>query len=115
MKVKIYHNSRCSKSRAGMKAVEESGVEFDIVNYLDTNPSASEVSDLLNKLNLKPIELVRVNEAIWKDNYKGKELSDDEIIAAMAENSKLIERPIVVRGEKAVIGRPTENIVELLK
>ena len=115
MKVIIYHNPRCGKSRAGLKAVEESGVEHEIIKYLDTKPNAEEIKDILSKLDINPIELVRVKEDIWKENYKGKELSDDEIIIAMAENSKLIERPIVVKDGKAVLGRPTENIVELLK
>ncbi len=115
MKVTIYHNPRCGKSRAGLKAVEESGVEFELIKYLDTNPNSVEIKGILSKLGLKPIELVRVKEDTWKENYKGKNLSDHEIIQAMAENSKLIERPIVVKGEKAVLGRPTENIVEFLK
>ncbi len=115
MSVKIYHNPRCGKSRAGLKAVEESGVDFEIIKYLDTKPNADEIKSILANLGMKPIDLVRVKEAIWKDNYKGKELSDEEIINAMAENSKLIERPIVVKGDKAVLGRPTENIVEFLK
>ena len=115
MKVTIYHNPRCGKSRAGLKAVEESGVEYETIKYLDTNPNAEEIKDLLSKLEIKPIELVRVKENIWKENYKGKDISDNEIITAMADNSKLIERPIVVKGNKAVLGRPTENIIELLK
>ena len=115
MSVKIYHNPRCGKSRAGLKAVEESGVDFEIIKYLDTNPNAEEIKSIISKLDMKPIELVRVKEDIWKENYRGKKLSDNEIIQAMAENSKLIERPIVVKGEKAVLGRPTENIIEFLK
>ena len=115
MKVTIYHNPRCGKSRAGLKAVEESGVDFEIVKYLDTKPSSEEIRSILSKLDMKPIELVRVKEVIWKESYKGKELSDNEVIQAMADNSKLIERPIVVKGEKAVLGRPTENIIEFLK
>jgi arsenate reductase len=115
MSVKIYHNPRCGKSRAGLKAVEESGVEFEIIKYLDTKPSIEEIKSILDKLEMKPIELVRVKEAIWKETYKGKELTDEEIIGAMADNSKLIERPIVVKGDKAVLGRPTENIIEFLK
>jgi len=115
MEVTIYHNPRCGKSRAGLKAVQDAGIEPKIIKYLDTKPNAEEIKDLLTKLGMKPIELVRVKEAIWKENYKGKELTDDEIINAMAENPKLIERPIVVKGDKAVLGRPTENIVEFLK
>lgn len=115
MKATIYHNPRCGKSRAGLKAVEESGVDFEIIKYLDTKPNTDEIKSLLSMLKMKPIDLVRVKEDIWKSNYKGKNLSDDEIIQAMADNSKLIERPIVVKGNKAVLGRPTENIVEFLK
>ena len=115
MSVKIYHNPRCGKSRAGLKAVEESGVDFEIIKYLDTKPNADEIKSVLTKLDMKPIELVRVKEEIWKENYKGKELTDEEVIIAMVENSKLIERPIVVKDDKAVLGRPTENIIEFLK
>ena len=115
MSVKIYHNPRCGKSRAGLKAVQDAGVEPELIKYLDTKPGVKEIMDILEKLNMKPIELVRIKEAIWKDNYKGKEMNDDEIVVAMAENSKLIERPIVVKGDKAVLGRPTENITEFLK
>ena len=115
MSVKIYHNPRCGKSRAGLQAVENSNVKFEIIKYLDTKPSIDEITGLLKKLNMKPIELVRIKEDIWKENYKGKELSDSEIIKAMADNSKLIERPIVTKDNKAVLGRPTENISEFLK
>jgi arsenate reductase len=115
MSVKIYHNPRCGKSRAGLKAVQEAGIEPEIIKYLDSKPGVAEIMDILEKLNMKPIELVRIKEAIWKDNYKGKELSDKEVVSAMAENPKLMERPIVVKGDKAVLGRPTENISEFLK
>lgn len=115
MAVKIYHNSRCSKSRAGLEEVTKSGVEFEIVKYLDNPLTAQEIEDILHKLDMKPIELVRVKETIWKEDYKDKELSDQEIILAMAENPKLIERPIVEKGDKAVLGRPTEKIADFLK
>ena len=115
MKVTIYHNPRCGKSRAGLQAVEESGVDFEIIKYLDTKPNSEDIKSILAKLNMKPIELLRVKEAIWKENYKGKDLTDDEVVNAMSENSKLIERPIVVKGDKAVLGRPTENIINFLK
>ncbi|MEN8136957.1 MAG: arsenate reductase (glutaredoxin) [Bacteroidota bacterium] len=113
--VKIYHNPRCGKSRAGLKAVQDAGIEPEIIKYLETTPNAGELKDILGMLSMKPIELVRVKESIWKDNFKGKDLSDDEIIVAMVENPKLIERPIVVKGGKAALGRPTENIINLLK
>ena len=85
------------------------------IEFHDRENEKKEIMDILEKLNMKPIELVRIKEAIWKDNYKGKELSDKEVVSAMAENPKLMERPIVVKGDKAVLGRPTENISEFLK
>lgn len=112
--IKIFHNSRCSKSRFGVKALEESGKKFEIVKYLEEIPTQSELKQIIKLLGISPIELVRKNEKVWKENYKGKDLSDDEIIKAMVENPKLIERPIVINGDKAVIGRPTEKIFEIL-
>ncbi len=112
--MKIYHNPRCSKSRQGLAILNDANVEFEIIQYLKTPPSEKEIKDILSKLNMKPIALVRKNEAIWKENYKGKKLSDEEIIKAMAENPKLIERPIVIHNDKAVLGRPPENISTIL-
>ncbi len=112
--IKIYHNNRCSKSRAGVKAIENSGKEFEIVTYLENTPSFNELKDIISMLNIKPIELVRKNEAIWKSEFKGKDLTDSDIINAMINNPKLIERPIVINGNKAVIGRPTELILDIL-
>ena len=112
--IKIYHNNRCSKSRCGLEILENSGKEFEVVKYLDTPLSFDELKELISKLGITPIELVRKNESVWKENYTGKDLSDDDIIQAMTENPKLIERPIVVKGDKAVIGRPPETINELL-
>ena len=112
--IKIYHNPRCSKSRQGLAIIEESGKEFTVVKYLDDTLDEKELSELITLLNISPIELVRKNEQIWKEDYKGKELSDQEIIKAMVENPKLIERPIVVNNKKAVIGRPPESINDIL-
>ncbi len=112
--LKIYHNPRCSKSRQGLSLLEESGKEFEVVKYLEDVPSEKELREITDLLGISPIELVRKNESIWKDNYKGKDLSDADIIKAMAENPKLIERPIVISGKKAVIGRPPENIKSVL-
>ena len=113
--LKIYHNPRCSKSRQGLEIVEASGEKFDLIKYLDNPPSYMELAAILGKLNLKPIELIRKNESIWKEQFKGKELSDEELIEAMIKNPKLIERPIVVKDNKAVLGRPPENISQLFK
>ncbi|MCL4156325.1 UNVERIFIED_CONTAM: hypothetical protein GTU68_019947 [Idotea baltica] len=112
--IKIYHNPRCRKSREGLQILENSGKEFEIVKYLDTVPNEEELKDILKKLNISPIQLVRKTEKIWKENYKGKELSDAEIIKAMVENPKLIERPIVINGDKAAIGRPPGSILEII-
>lgn len=112
--IKIYHNPRCSKSRQGVAILEESGKEFEIVKYLDSIPTKEELKDIINLLNISPIDLVRKNEKIWKEEFKGKELSDDEIIVAMVNNPKLIERPIVINKNKAVVGRPPENVSSII-
>ncbi len=112
--IKIYHNPRCRKSREGLQILENSGQNFEIIKYLDNVPSFKELNEIIKMLNISPIQLVRKNEKIWKENYKGKELSDEGIIKAMIENPKLIERPIVIKNEKAVLGRPPENILELI-
>ncbi|APY00394.1 arsenate reductase (glutaredoxin) [Lacinutrix venerupis] len=112
--IKIYHNNRCSKSRSGLEILKKSGKDFQIVNYLENIPTKAELKSIINLLGIKPIDLVRKNEAIWKANYKNKELNDEIIINAMLENPKLIERPIVINDNKAVIGRPPENILNII-
>ena len=112
--MKIYHNPRCSKSRQTLAFLQENGVEPDIILYLDNIMTAGELRNLLVKLGISPMQLVRKGEAVWKEKYKGKELSDDQIIEAMIANPKLIERPIVVKDQLAVLGRPPENILELI-
>jgi len=112
--IEIYHNPRCSKSRQGLAIIEESGKDFKIIKYLDEKLTSEELEVIISKLGIKSIDLVRKNEAIWKSDYKGKTLSDKEIIDAMILNPKLIERPIVINGDKAVIGRPTESILEII-
>ncbi len=112
--IKIYHNPRCKKSREGLKVLEESGQKFKIVEYLKTTLSFNELKSIINLLDITPIELIRKNEAIWKDHYKGKILDDDEIIYLMIEYPKLIERPIVINKQKAIIGRPPEDIKQVL-
>lgn len=112
--IKIYHNPRCSKSREGLQLLQESGKDFQIVKYLDIPMKKEEIKNVLDLLEISAEELVRKNEKVWKENYKGKELSEDEIITAMQEHPKLIERPIVVKDKKAVIGRPPEKIKDLI-
>ncbi|MCK0109623.1 arsenate reductase (glutaredoxin) [Flavobacteriaceae bacterium S0825] len=112
--IQIYHNNRCSKSRCGLQILEDSGKEFQVVKYLEDIPTSEELKSIIKLLGISPIDLVRKNEAIWKKHYKGKNLTDNEIIDAMASNPKLIERPIVINGNKAVIGRPPESILDIL-
>ncbi|MCB4797609.1 arsenate reductase (glutaredoxin) [Neotamlana laminarinivorans] len=112
--ITIYHNNRCRKSREGLQILEESGKEFKVVKYLEDTPSEEKLKEIIELLGIKPLELVRKNEAIWKENFKDKELSDSEIISALAKFPKLIERPIVINGKKAVVGRPPENISTII-
>jgi arsenate reductase len=112
--MKIYHNPRCGKSREGLAILQESKLPFEIINYIETPLSKDELSEIIKLLGIPPIDLVRKNEAIWKENYKGKNLSDSEIITAMVKNPKLIERPIVINKGKAVIGRPPKLIKSIL-
>ena len=112
--MKIYHNPRCSKSRQGLAILEDLHIDFEIIKYLETPISKEELTEIINLLGIPPIDLVRKSESVWKENYKGKTLTDAEIIKAMVENPKLIERPIVVNNGKAVIGRPPEIIKTIL-
>lgn len=110
----IYHNTRCSKSREGLDILKNSGKDFEVREYLKDPLSREEIEVLLQKLNLRPIQLVRQNEKLWKENYKGKDLGDGELIRILAENPPLIERPIVETKDTAVIGRPPSQIEKIL-
>ncbi len=112
--IKIYHNSRCSKSRCGLQILEDSGTDFEIVKYLEDTPSVEELTKLIEILGISALQLVRKGEAIWKENFKSKSLTDIELIEAMVKHPKLIERPIVLNGNKAVIGRPPELILDII-
>lgn len=114
MSITIYHNPRCSKSRQTLQLIQEQGIEPEQVLYLDNPPSVAELSALLKKLGRSPRELLRAGEDAYKAlSLSDKSLSDAALLTAMAENPKLIERPIVVKGDKAVLGRPPENVLEL--
>ena len=112
--ITIYHNPRCTKSRQGLQILEESGEQFEVVKYLENIPTKAELIKVLGFLNIPAESLVRKNESIWKENYRGKNLIEDAILDAMIKYPKLIERPIVIKDNKAVIGRPTEKIFDLL-
>ena len=106
----VLHNSRCGKSRDAIKLLDESGIDYQVREYLKDELSFDELKNVITSLGVKPIEIVRTNEAIWKDEFKGKEFTDDELIKIMIENPKLIQRPIVLKDGEGVIGRPVELI-----
>ncbi len=112
--IKIYHNPRCRKSREGLQILQECGKDFEIIEYLKENLSFDEVKAIVNLLDISPTTLLRKNEAVWKEHFKGKTMSDEDIIASMVKFPKLMERPIVINKEKAVIGRPPETIKQIL-
>lgn len=114
MKYTIYHNARCRKSREGLELLKDSGKDFEIREYLKEPLTKDELRQILNKLNYTPLQLVRTSEKIWKENYKGKDLSEEELMQAMVEHPKLIERPIVENDQNAVVGRPATEINKLL-
>jgi arsenate reductase (glutaredoxin) len=111
----IYHNPACNKSRETLALIKASGHEPRVVEYLKTPPTEAELAAIVRKLDLRPLQLVRRNEQIFKDKYAGRNLGDKEWIKAMIEHPILMQRPIVVRGEAAVIGRPPEDVKPLLK
>jgi arsenate reductase (glutaredoxin) len=112
--ITIYHNPKCSKSRECLAFIENSKAEFEIIKYLETPFTFKKLKSIINKLKIKPIELVRTKESIWIHNYQSLTLTDDEVIQAMIDNPILIERPIAVKGRKAIIARPLEKITKLL-
>jgi len=112
--MKIYHNPRCKKSRETLQRIEAAGISPEIIKYLETPPSADELKSILRKLNLQAPELIRRGEKVYKEKFKGQDLSEKEWIQAMIDHPKLIERPIVIDGDRAVIGRPPEHVDELL-
>ena len=112
--LKIYHNSRCSKSRAGLKFIIDNSLEYEVVEYLKNNLSASEIKELISKIGVKPVEMVRTQEDYFKKNLKGKDFTDEEWFDILAANPKLLHRPIVVNGEKAILAQPPEEINKIL-
>ena len=111
--MKIYHNNRCRKSREGVQYLMKKGIEFKIIDYMKENISENKMKELLIKLNISAIDLIRKNEKIWKDNYKGGEFTEKQVITLLCKQPKLMERPIIEAEFKAVIGRPKENIDKL--
>ncbi|WP_026452299.1 arsenate reductase (glutaredoxin) [Aequorivita capsosiphonis] len=110
----LYHNPRCSKSREALHLLEAEGETLEIIKYLENPPCYQELTQVIELLEIKPMDLVRTQESVWKEKFKGVKLTDEELITAMVENPKLIERPIAIKGTHAVIGRPPEKVLEIL-
>ncbi len=108
--ITIYHNPRCGKSRDCLAFIQNSKNEFEVIKYLETPLSYDELESIIKKLQLQPIELIRTKETVWIENFKGKKLSDKQLIQAMVDYPILMERLIAVNGDKAVIARPLEKI-----
>ncbi|MCB0688921.1 MAG: arsenate reductase (glutaredoxin), partial [Saprospiraceae bacterium] len=113
--MKIYHNPRCRKSRETLNIIQNHGIEPEVVLYLESPPTREEIREVLDKLNMKAEELVRKEEKLYKDEYRNQDLSEEEWIEVLAENPKLIQRPVVVNGKRAIIGRPPESVHVLLQ
>ncbi len=112
--LQILHNPRCGKSRNCLAFLDNSKEEYEIINYLQNPLSAEELKTLIKKLNIKPIALVRQKETIWIDHFKGKTLTDAQVIKALAEYPILMERPIVIKEDQAIIGRDLEKLQKFI-
>jgi arsenate reductase len=113
--ITIWHNNRCSKSRNAVCLLEDKTIQAEVFEYLKTPLTIEQIKDVVKKLGIEPEALVRKGEDIYKSEYKGKELTREEWFEALVKHPVLIERPIIIKGDKAVIGRPIENVEELLK
>ncbi|MBI2280757.1 MAG: arsenate reductase (glutaredoxin) [Bacteroidetes bacterium] len=111
--MKIYHNPRCSKSRETLEIIQKKGLEIEIIDYLVKPPTIKELEEIISLLKINPEDLVRKSEDIYKEKFKGKKITQQEWVKIMVEHPKLIERPIVISGNKAIIGRPPEKVIEL--
>ena len=114
MTLTIYHNPRCKKSREAIQYLEEKGVSFYIIKYLEQSFDKNTLGEILKKIDKKPSEILRKNEVLWKEEYASKNLSEDQILQLLVEQPKLIERPIVTTTDKGVLARPIENLIEFL-
>ncbi|MFT5164582.1 MAG: arsenate reductase [Alteromonadaceae bacterium] len=114
MAITIYHNPRCSKSRQTLQLLQDNNIDAAVVQYLNEPLSAEQINTLLGQLNMTARQLMRVKDALYKElNLKDDSLSEDQLIQAIADNPKLMERPVVVNGDAAKIGRPPEQVLEL--
>ena len=112
--ITIYHNNSCTKSRIALAELTKTGEDFEVINYLEQTPSIEELKEIVQKLGIKPFELIRVTEKLYKDEFKSKDLSDDEWIEVMHKNPILIQRPVIVSGDIAVIARSEEELDKVI-
>ncbi|MGV6943506.1 arsenate reductase (glutaredoxin) [Sphingobacterium kyonggiense] len=113
--MKIYHNPNCSKSNCALDLIKQQGIETEIIDYVKNPPSKAELTHILKLLNKSPKEIIRQNEVLFKQNFENKDFNDEEWIDILVKNPILIERPIVLHNDNAVIARPAEKIMELIK
>ena len=114
MTLTVYHNPRCRKSREVIQYLEDKGVSFDIIKYLEQSFDKNTLGEVLKKIDKKPSEILRKNEVLWKQKYAPINLSEEQILQLLVEQPKLIERPIVTTTDKGVVARPIENLMEFL-
>lgn len=112
--IRVYHNPRCTKSREALAYLDEKGLEYEVVEYMKEPLTPMDLESVLEALDMSAEDLIRTNESVWKDDFKGKELDEDELILAMIEHPKLMQRPIVLNSGKAVVARPAEEIEKVL-
>ncbi|AJW61544.1 Arsenate reductase [Elizabethkingia miricola] len=115
MGIQILHNSRCTKSREALQYLENQNIDFELINIIQNPLNKQEVASVLQKLGMKAEDLVRKSDALFKEKYVGQELDEDDWVNVLVDNPTLIQRPVVIKDNKAVIGRPLENIVDFLK
>lgn len=115
MKLKIYHNPRCRKSREALELLNKKKIDVKIIKYLENHLTFEELKEIIFLLKISVIEIVRTNETLWKNNFKKSNLNENDLIKVLIENPKLIERPIIVGTNKAVIGRPIDKLISFLK
>jgi len=115
MTLTVYHNPRCRKSREAIQYLEDKGIPFDTVKYLEQSFDKNTLDDVLMKINKKPSEILRKNEVLWKKDYSSKNLTEDQILQLLVKHPELIERPIVTTSIKGVLARPIENLIEFMQ
>lgn len=110
----FYHNSRCTKSREALQILQDKNINPEVIEYMKEPLTPADLEEILEKLDMDAIDLVRKKEKVWKEEFADKELTEDEVILAMIEYPQLMERPILVNGDKARVGRPPEDILEII-